>query len=154
MSSNLTFAGAAQPLAQVDAVAVGQAEVEQDHVRRGRGQGRGQGRGPGRGMVGGEAVAAEPFAQRLGDPLVVLDDQYPHLTSLSLPNHGRRGSGVQFGGDRAPPVQARVPAKSLAWLQGGHGEGCGHVAVPHGDHVDYVHDGHRHAGRDDHYDEH
>ncbi|TDD35784.1 zinc transporter permease [Saccharopolyspora elongata] len=29
----------------------------------------------------------------------------------------------------------------------GHGEGCGHVVVPHGDHVDYIHDGHRHAVR-------
>ena len=35
-----------------------------------------------------------------------------------------------------------------------HGEGCGHHAVPHGDHVDYVHSGHRHAPHDDHYDEH
>jgi hypothetical protein len=26
--------------------------------------------------------------------------------------------------------------------------------VPHGDHVDYAHDGHRHAPDDDHYDEH
>ena len=25
-----------------------------------------------------------------------------------------------------------------------HGPGCGHVAVQHGDHVDYVHDGHLH----------
>lgn len=35
-----------------------------------------------------------------------------------------------------------------------HGEDCGHVAVPHGDHVDYVHDGHRHAAHGRHYDEH
>ncbi len=35
-----------------------------------------------------------------------------------------------------------------------HGPGCGHVAVPHEDHVDYVHDGHRHAPHDEHYDEH
>jgi zinc transport system permease protein len=35
-----------------------------------------------------------------------------------------------------------------------HGEDCGHVAVPHGDHVDYVHDGHRHAPHGQHYDEH
>jgi zinc transport system permease protein len=35
-----------------------------------------------------------------------------------------------------------------------HGEDCGHVAVPHGDHVDYVHDGHRHAPHGAHYDEH
>ncbi len=35
-----------------------------------------------------------------------------------------------------------------------HGEGCGHVAVPHGDHVDYIHDGHRHAAHEGHWDEH
>jgi zinc transport system permease protein len=35
-----------------------------------------------------------------------------------------------------------------------HGEDCGHPAVPHGDHVDYVHDGHRHAVHGSHYDEH
>jgi zinc transport system permease protein len=35
-----------------------------------------------------------------------------------------------------------------------HGPACGHVAVRHGDHVDYVHDGHRHAPHGKHYDEH
>ena len=35
-----------------------------------------------------------------------------------------------------------------------HGPECGHPAVPHGDHVDYVHDGHRHAPHGEHYDEH
>jgi len=35
-----------------------------------------------------------------------------------------------------------------------HGPACGHVAVPHDDHLDYVHDGHRHAVHDRHYDEH
>jgi zinc transport system permease protein len=39
-----------------------------------------------------------------------------------------------------------------------HGEGCGHPVVPHGDHVDYDHDGHLHAahvtGSGVHYDEH
>jgi len=35
-----------------------------------------------------------------------------------------------------------------------HGKDCGHAAVPHGDHVDYVHDGHRHAEHGAHYDEH
>jgi zinc transport system permease protein len=35
-----------------------------------------------------------------------------------------------------------------------HGPACGHAAVPHGDHVDYVHDGHRHAVHGGHYDEH
>lgn len=35
-----------------------------------------------------------------------------------------------------------------------HGAECGHEAVQHGDHVDYVHDGHRHAAHEGHYDEH
>ena len=35
-----------------------------------------------------------------------------------------------------------------------HGQDCGHVAVPHGDHVDYVHDGHRHSEHDGHWDDH
>lgn len=34
-----------------------------------------------------------------------------------------------------------------------HGEGCGHVAVAHGDHTDYLHDGHRHRGHERHWDE-
>jgi zinc transport system permease protein len=35
-----------------------------------------------------------------------------------------------------------------------HGPDCGHQAVPHGDHVDYLHSGHRHAPHGEHYDEH
>lgn len=35
-----------------------------------------------------------------------------------------------------------------------HGPDCGHEAIPHGDHVDYLHDGHRHAAHGAHYDEH
>lgn len=35
-----------------------------------------------------------------------------------------------------------------------HGQACGHEAVTHGDHTDYLHDGHRHAAHADHWDEH
>jgi hypothetical protein len=35
-----------------------------------------------------------------------------------------------------------------------HGPECGHEAVPHGDHTDYVHDSHRHAAHAGHWDEH
>lgn len=35
-----------------------------------------------------------------------------------------------------------------------HGPGCGHRAIQHGDHVDYLHDGHRHAVHGAHYDDH
>lgn len=35
-----------------------------------------------------------------------------------------------------------------------HGAGCGHDAVPHGDHVDYIVDGHLHHPHDGHCDNH
>jgi zinc transport system permease protein len=35
-----------------------------------------------------------------------------------------------------------------------HAAGCGHPAVQHGDHTDFIHEGHRHAAHADHYDEH
>lgn len=35
-----------------------------------------------------------------------------------------------------------------------HGQGCGHEAVPHGDHVDYRHNGEFHASHKDHWDIH
>lgn len=35
-----------------------------------------------------------------------------------------------------------------------HGQACGHIAVRHGDHVDYLHEGHLHHPHDGHVDEH
>lgn len=35
-----------------------------------------------------------------------------------------------------------------------HGENCGHIAIKHGEHVDYLHDGHLHHPHTDHVDEH
>ena len=35
-----------------------------------------------------------------------------------------------------------------------HGEGCGHEAVPHGDHVDYIVNGRLHHQHGDHCDDH
>ncbi|MEW5979903.1 MAG: hypothetical protein AB1898_29250 [Acidobacteriota bacterium] len=35
-----------------------------------------------------------------------------------------------------------------------HGKGCGHEAVPHGDHIDYLVDGHLHRYHDGHCDDH
>ncbi len=34
-----------------------------------------------------------------------------------------------------------------------HGENCGHRRIQHGDHFDYLHDGHLHAAHENHYDE-
>jgi len=35
-----------------------------------------------------------------------------------------------------------------------HGPGCGHEALPHGDHIDYVVDGHLHHPHSGHCDDH
>ncbi|HYQ91679.1 MAG TPA: hypothetical protein VES89_06285 [Candidatus Competibacteraceae bacterium] len=35
-----------------------------------------------------------------------------------------------------------------------HGPGCGHPAIRHQDHLDYLHEGHLHHPHGDHYDEH
>jgi len=35
-----------------------------------------------------------------------------------------------------------------------HGENCGHKKIKHGDHYDYLHDGHMHHPHKDHVDEH
>lgn len=35
-----------------------------------------------------------------------------------------------------------------------HGANCGHTAIKHEDHVDYLHDGHLHHAHGDHCDEH
>ncbi len=35
-----------------------------------------------------------------------------------------------------------------------HGEDCGHTAIRHEDHVDYLHDGHLHHPHEGHIDEH
>ena len=35
-----------------------------------------------------------------------------------------------------------------------HGENCGHAKIKHGDHYDFLHDGHLHHPHEDHNDEH
>jgi zinc transport system permease protein len=67
--------------------------------------------------------------------------------------HRRRRARVPFEEEALP-----LHEKSEETHGHVHGPGCGHLAIEHGDHVDYVHDGHRHAvhvtGEDRHYDEH
>ena len=64
----------------------------------------------------------------------------------------RLGGAVRRAGR---PLPAATPHTVVPEEHGHeHGPDCGHPAVPHGDHVDYVHDGHRHAPHGGHYDEH
>ncbi len=56
-----------------------------------------------------------------------------------------------------PEPLAEEPAPHVVVTEGHphrHAPGCGHVAVQHGDHTDFIHEGHRHAAHADHYDEH
>lgn len=57
-------------------------------------------------------------------------------------------------GDHEVTVTAPEPHLVSQDHQHAHDADCGHPAVPHGDHVDYVHDGHLHAAHGDHWDEH
>jgi zinc transport system permease protein len=66
----------------------------------------------------------------------------------------RRRAGEPFL-DPADPVLAEESHTVVPEAHGHqHGPDCGHAGVAHGDHVDYVHDGHRHAPHGAHYDEH
>jgi len=58
--------------------------------------------------------------------------------------------------DEEPEVHVPEPAAHLVSARHGHAHDpkCGHPAIEHGDHVDYVHDGHLHAAHGDHWDEH
>lgn len=47
-----------------------------------------------------------------------------------------------------------MPSSTHAGQTHQHGPNCGHVAVRHGDHVDYLHDGHLEFPHGDHIDEH
>ena len=65
--------------------------------------------------------------------------------------------GVFLAAVGASAVRAAVHARRRhhdAVHRHEHGPGCGHEALAHGDHVDYVHDGHRHAAHGAQYDEH
>ena len=73
----------AQLAAHVEAVAVGQAEVEQHDVER-RWPRSVERVAAGLDPVDLEALALEALGQRRGDGVVVLDDQYSHAAALSV----------------------------------------------------------------------
>ncbi|HET8602749.1 MAG TPA: metal ABC transporter permease [Marmoricola sp.] len=67
------------------------------------------------------------------------------------------GAAVQRRRRRLVPFPAEQPPthRTVGEPHGhSHGPGCGHEAVEHGDHVDYIHGSHRHASHGGHYDEH
>ncbi len=69
---------------------------------------------------------------------------------IGLAVQRRRRASVPFPVQEPEPLHEEVTEPHTHE----HGPGCGHPAVEHGDHVDYIHDGHRHAVHGGHYDEH
>jgi hypothetical protein len=73
-------------------------------------------------------------------------------------HHQREDGSVE---DHVIPVSEANPGGCTADHPGeghdsahAHGPGCGHPAVPHGDHVDYLVDGRLHHQHGDHCDDH
>ena len=89
-------------------------------------------------------------AVRHGDHVDYLHDGHLH--------HPAGGGAVE---EHALPVDAAHPAACTPEHDCGghpnghaHGPDCGHEAVPHGDHTDYLVDGHLHHPHGDHCDNH
>jgi hypothetical protein len=60
-----------------------------------------------------------------------------------------------FAVDKAHPSDCSSPQECEGHTDGrSHGRGCGHEAVPHGDHTDYLVDGRLHHPHDGHCDDH
>jgi len=67
-----------------------------------------------------------------------------------------RITGVVRRDEHVVAVNATNPAQCTPQMRCSHqhGPNCGHEAVPHGDHVDYLIDGHLHHPHGDHCDDH
>ena len=98
------------------------------------------------GTIGSYYLDTAPGALIVVLAIVVFALSWPVARLLQ----GRPDAPVEVGSpdDEAPPEKAPEEHPHV------HGPGCGHQSVEHAGHVDYVHDGHRHAPHGDHYDEH
>ncbi|MBK1643782.1 hypothetical protein CKO25_03730 [Thiocapsa imhoffii] len=92
------------------------------------------------------------LAIRHGDHVDYLHDGHLH--------HPHSVDGVTHYDEHRLEVDAQHPdgcqSKMTRCQEDGHvhGPGCGHAAIPHGDHVDYLVDGRLHHHHGDHCDDH
>ena len=87
---------------------------------------------------------------------IVHEGHVDYLHDGHLHHHGT--AGVE---EHTLPVDGTNPASCTPGHTCGghpvkhqHGPGCGHDAIPHGDHVDYLVNGHLHHPHGDHCDDH
>lgn len=76
------------------------------------------------------------------------DGHLHHLGTTGVEEHHLDVSGANPGTCTPQHQCGGHPASHV------HGPGCGHEAVPHGDHVDYLVGGHLHHPHDGHCDDH
>jgi hypothetical protein len=92
-----------------------------------------------------------------GHTAVKHGDHVDHLHDGHLHHTAADGTVVEhaLAVDATNPA-ACTPAHACGGHAAGHvhGPGCGHEAVPHGDHTDYLVDGHLHHPHGDHCDDH
>ena len=98
----------------------------------------------------GVRVVPRPRRARTDDRAAVAGGLRGHLAAGGLAAVAGTGCGRRSRACRSRRSSTNRPPRH----EHEHGPDCGHVAVRHGDHVDYVHDGHRHAVHGEHYDEH
>jgi hypothetical protein len=90
-----------------------------------------------------------------GHPAVQHEGHVDYLTHGHLEH--QEGGRIE---NHAINVSARNPATCTPGFHDGHsaqhhhGAGCGHEAVPHGTHTDYLVEGHLHHAHGDHCDDH
>jgi hypothetical protein len=92
-----------------------------------------------------------------GHTAIKHDGHVDYLHDGHLHHHAADGSVHEHAlAVTAANPAACTPAHACAGHAKGHvhGPGCGHEAVPHGDHVDYLVDGHLHHPHGDHCDDH
>jgi hypothetical protein len=89
------------------------------------------------------------LAVRHGDHVDYLHDGHLHRGHDGHVDECR----LEVGGDN--PASC-TPSHACGAHAAGHvhGPGCGHAAIPHGDHLDYVVDNHLHHPHDGHCDDH
>jgi hypothetical protein len=91
-----------------------------------------------------------------GHTAVQHDGHTDYLHDGHLHHHGKGGvEEHQLAVDANNPERC-TPDHDCGGHDGGHQHGpdCGHEAVPHGDHTDYLVDGHLHHPHGDHCDDH
>jgi hypothetical protein len=107
-------------------------------------------------MPGHHEGHAHQHGPNCGHKAVRHNGHVDYLHDGHLHHHG--AAGVE---EHTLPVDGTNPAACTPGHACGghaakhqHGPGCGHEAVPHGDHVDYLVNGHLHHPHGDHCDDH